>query len=100
MISLPTVGLAIAFAFAKVYDKPFADFLLVMARFMFTARKRVWKRAPGVLSNAATGDQQVTEKHKEEKTILREKIEKKHLNFERIDDLASILDTVGGLEEK
>ena len=44
LLTIPTVGLAVALAFVKIYDKPFLDFVLIMLRFTVASRKRVWKR--------------------------------------------------------
>ncbi len=98
LLSVPTVGLAVALAFVKIYDKPFLNFVLIMLRFVVTSRKRVWKRMPGSLTTKSTLGQSVVTKSKEEESRLRKIIAEKHLRMEKLDDLVKILDTVGGLE--
>jgi len=100
LISIPTIGLAAAFAFVKVYDQKFSDFLLIMMRFAVTAKKRVWKRMPGALTSQSTFGQVVKTKSKEEQNRIREVIKEKQLRLEKLDDLVKILDTVGGLEQQ
>ncbi|TES97032.1 PrgI family protein, partial [Patescibacteria group bacterium] len=99
LISIPTIGLAAAFAFVKIYDKPFIEFLLVMAHFVITSRRRVWKRVPGALTIQSTKDQGVKTKHKEEENRLRELAKEKQIRMRNLSDLAVVLDTVGGLEK-
>lgn len=99
LISIPTVGLAAAFAFVKIYDKPFIEFLLVMAHFVVTSRRRVWKRIPGALTARSTHGQAVKTKHKEEESRLRKLAKEKRIRMRNLDDLAVVLDTVGGLEK-
>ena len=98
LISIPTVGLAVAFAFVKIYDKPFIDFLLIMARFTVTSRRRVWKRVPGSLTAPSTHEE-VKTKHKEEEGQLRKTLKEKQIKMRNLSDLALVLDTVGGSEK-
>lgn len=99
LMTIPTVGIAVAFAFVKVYDKPFSEFVLIMLHFVFASRRRVWKRVPGSLTIKSTGAQKITQKHKEEQSRLRKVIAEKKIQVKNIDDLAKVLDTVGGLEK-
>ncbi len=99
LLSIPTIGLAVAMAFVKIYDKPFIDFVLIMLRFTVASRKRIWKRMPGSLTTKSTLGQPVITKSKEEESRLRKTIAEKHLRMEKLDDLVKILDTVGGLEK-
>ena len=100
LLSLPTVGLAAALAFAKIYDKPFLDFVLIMTRFAVVSKRRIWKRVPGSLTDVSTLGQEVKTIHKEEEqSRLRKKIKDKQLRMQNLNDLAQILDTVGGLEK-
>jgi len=99
LVSIPTIGLAAALAFVKIYDKPFIEFLLVMAHFVVTSRRRVWKRVPGALTTQSTKDQEVKTKHKEEESRLRKLAKEKQIRMRNLSDLAVVLDTVGGLEK-
>ena len=100
LISIPTVGLAAAFAFVKIYDKPFIEFIQIMARFTVASRRRVWKRIPGALTAQATQNQEVKTKHKEEESQLRKALKKKKIQMRNLNDLALVLDSVGGIEKK